>query len=284
MMREGGAFTAAARRLAFLARHRLRRSVLQAALRDGQSSYRRFILLGEGRSGSNFLRGLLNSHGRIVVYGELFRFFDSIGWEFPDLDRFLQSRRLLALSQRDPARFLQREVFGTHPRRIAAVGFKLFYYHAQDDGRELVWRFLKNEKSIAVIHLKRRNTLRAVLSLKKAFATNRWTAVSGPDADRLSIPLDYDECLERFVWAKETKERYDAYFNDHPMLDVTYERLCEDLDGQCRRIQEFLGVDQRPLRASTYKQAQLPLSTAITNYSELKARFAGTPWESFFEE
>jgi LPS sulfotransferase NodH len=164
------------------------------------------------------------------------------------------------------------------------VGFKLFYYHAQDDGREPVWRFLKDDKSIAVIHLKRSNTLRALLSLKKAFVTNRWTAVSKPEADRLSIRLDYDECLERFVWAQETKERYDAYFSDHPLLDVTYERLCEDRDGQCRRIQEFLGVDLRPLRPSTYKQAQLPLATAIANYAELKARFAGTPWECFFEE
>jgi LPS sulfotransferase NodH len=284
MVNKGGTTKVAPRRLAFLLRRRLRRSVLQAGLWDGHASYRKFILLGEGRSGSNFLRGLLNSHGRIVLYGELFRFFDGIGWEFPDLDRFLQSGRLLALSQRDPARFLQREVFARYPRRIAAVGFKLFYYHAQEDGRRPVWRSLKDDRTIAVIHLKRTNTLRALLSLKKAFETNRWTAASGPEADGLSIRLDYDECQERFVRSEETKRRYDAYFSEHPMLDVNYERLCQDPDGQGRRIQQFLGVDPRPLRASTYKQARLPLATAITNYPELKARFAGTRWESFFDE
>jgi LPS sulfotransferase NodH len=260
------------------------RRALECGLWGGHSHYQRFILLAEARSGSNLLRGLLNSHGQIIVYGELFRFNDAIGWEFPDLDRYRQTPRTIALSQRDPPRFLQRDVFAKYPREIAAVGFKLFYYHAQSDSRETVWTFLKEQKNIAVIHIKRSNSLRAFLSLKKAFATNRWTSTWGPDEDNVSIPLDYGECLERFVWAKEIKEQYDTYFSGHPMLEVNYEQLCEDTDGQCRRIQEFLGVDYRPLRPSTYKQAQLPLSKAISNYFELKAGFARTPWESFFDE
>jgi LPS sulfotransferase NodH len=274
----------AATRLVFGMRHRLRKRALAAGFRGGHSNYRRFILLGEARSGSNFLRGMLNSHGQIIVYGELFRSHDAIGWEFPDLDRYLQHPRMIALIQRDPARFLREEVFASYPQAIAAVGFKLFYYHATNDNRRTIWDFLKEQKAIAVVHIKRDNTLRSLLSLKKAFATNQWTNTWGADEDDQSIALDYDECLERFVSAKQIRERYDADFSDHPMLEVNYERLCEDTDEQCRGIQEFLGVDYRPLRPSTYKQARLPLREAISNYSELKARFARTPWESFFEE
>jgi hypothetical protein len=34
----------------------------------------------------------------------------------------------------------------------------------------------------------------------------------------------------------------------------------------------------------TFKQSRQPLSQAITNYFELKERFKGSPWESYFED
>lgn len=89
----------------------LKRMALDRGLLGGRSDYFRFIILGRGRSGSNFLRGLLNSHRQIITFGELFRFPESIGWEFPDHDMFLQSHSLLSLMQTDPGRFLEEEVY-----------------------------------------------------------------------------------------------------------------------------------------------------------------------------
>jgi hypothetical protein len=89
------------RRLRFWWHRRLSKAAAFLGPRGRRREYKRFIILGEGRSGSNFLRGLLNSHPGILVFGELFRFLDSIGWEFPEYDRFLQTRRLVALSQGD---------------------------------------------------------------------------------------------------------------------------------------------------------------------------------------
>lgn len=245
--------------------------------------YRRFIILGEGRSGSNFLRGLLNSHSRVLTFGELFRFQDTIGWEIPEYDRYLQTPQLIALSERGSVKFLETEVFAAYPREIAAVGFKIFYYHAQG-GRESVWTYLEESRDIAVVHIKRRNTLRSFLSLKKAFETNRWTSSHGPEKDTLTITLDYQECLERFSWADAVKEEYDARFRHHPTLEVIYETLCSETESECQRVQEFLGIPVEALEPSTYKQATMPLSTAIANYHELKRRFEGTSWETFFEE
>lgn len=272
------------RRLPFAIRRRLEKVAFAIGVGGGHRDYTRFILLGEGRSGSNFLRGLLNSHPAIVTFGELFRFHDSIGWEFPEYERHQQTPKLVALSQREPARFLETEVFGLYPRKIRAVGFKIFYYHAQNEERQPGWTYLQQRRDIAVVHVKRWNTLRSFLSLKKAFQTDRWTNHRGPEEDGLSIALDYQECLDRFVWAKEVKAEYDDRFRDHPMIEVVYETLCRNLQPQCQRILDFLGVPEAPLRSSTFKQGTLPLPKAITNYYELRKRFQGTPWEPFFED
>src|SRR5262245_35796159 len=107
----------------------LKNLALDLGVLDGHSDYSRFIILSRGRSGSNLLRGLLNSHSQIITFGELFRSYDSIGWEFPNYDHYLQYRRLISLFQNDPANFLEKKVFRKFPKHIAAVGFKIFYYH-----------------------------------------------------------------------------------------------------------------------------------------------------------
>ncbi|MGH9158610.1 MAG: sulfotransferase [Vicinamibacteraceae bacterium] len=266
------------------ARFHLERLALDSGIVGGRSDYRRFIILGRGRTGSNFLRGLLNSHSQIVTFGELFRFYDSIGWEFPDYDRHWQGPGLIALMQANPARFLETKVFSTVPKRVAAVGFKLFYYHAQDDSRRAVWMHLKERRDTAVIHLRRNNTLRMILSEKKAFKTDNWTNTTGAEEEPFATVLDYEECLHRFEHELKMAEECERVFHDHPRLTLTYELLSEDFRRAMPSVLEFLGVKSEPLRPATYKQARQPLAEAILNYGELKGRFRNTPWGVFFDE
>ena len=75
---------------------------------------------------SSLLRSLLNSHRRIVVFGEIFGKGDKIGWDLPG---YSQNRKILALFRDNPAEFLKRGVFGKYPPGIGAVGFKFIYAH-----------------------------------------------------------------------------------------------------------------------------------------------------------
>jgi hypothetical protein len=226
----------------------------------------------------------LNSHSQVVTFGELFRFYDSIGWEFPEYDRHWQGPGLIALMQTDPARFLETKVFRTFPKRVGAVGFKLFYYHAQEDSRRAVWTFLRNRRDIGVIHLKRNNTLRMILSEKKAFKTDNWTNTTGAEEEPFTAVLDYEECLYRFEHEQRMAEECERVFHDHPRLTLTYEHLSADYREAMTPVLEFLGVKHEPLRPATYKQARQPLAEAIRNYGELKERFRNTPWAVFFDE
>ncbi|WP_280564143.1 hypothetical protein [Chromohalobacter sp. 48-RD10] len=76
----------------------------------GDNRYRKFIVLTRSRTGSNLLVSLLNSHPNISADGEIFS----------------------KLNGRDYKRIIS-NAFSRQPRYIKAKGFKIFYYHPQDD-------------------------------------------------------------------------------------------------------------------------------------------------------
>jgi LPS sulfotransferase NodH len=259
----------------------LRERGLDLGTVTGSYDYIRFIILGRSRVGSNLLRGLLNSHTGICTYGELFRDYQFIGWGFPD---YPQLKSVLALIQKDPIAFLENKVFRKYPKYISAVGFKLFYYHAREDGRGRVWEYLRNDKEIRIIHIKRRNILRTHLSRKRAARSGKWANITGVTKDNAPISLDYEECIADFIRTREWEAQHDRLFENHPKIDINYEDLAKDYVGEMKYIQKFLGVEFEELQPSTYKQSSQPLSDAISNYFELKMGFASSPWEVFFEE
>lgn len=248
------------------------------------TNYVRFIVLARSRTGSNFLRGLLNSHSRITVFGEIVAdsFQDYVDWDVPG---YAQSRQISALRRRDPVLFLERQVFKPFPPDVSAVGFKIFYYHARDDRWKHVWTYLQEHREIRVIHLKRWNILKTLASRKRANLTNRWVETSAPSS-RNSTPvmLTYKECLVEFLATVRWETEADLFFEKHPILQVYYRDLSAQRDDLFCEIQRFLGVDCETLTPSTRKQSGQPLAEAISNYFELKEQFKGTRWQEFFEE
>ena len=247
-------------------------------------NYRKFIVLTTARSGSNFLLGMLNSHSQVIVFGELFRDKKSIGWDIEPYNSVLQSNRLKITAQNDPVSFLKKNVFINFSPSKKAVGFKIFYYHAQDEQRHLLWNFIQESKDFYIIHLKRKNKLRTLLSLKKAFKTNIWKNTQGIQEEQFAISLDYEECLGNFIWSENIQKQYDDFFEKHCKINVIYEELAQNTEKEMVHIQRFLGLDYEICKLLTKKQSTQPLSQAISNYSELKIKFKGTRWEAFFED
>ena len=270
------------KKLGDLCQFRLGNLVLDMGISEGFLDYKKFIILGRARTGSQLLLGLLNSHRQIIAFGEIFGNYHSINWSRPSYRS--KSKSLLSLIQSDPIRFLETKVFRTYPKHISAVGFKIFYYQAQNGNWKTVWSYLKKNEDLRIIHIKRRNILRTYLSEMKAFKTGNWVNTSGVQRDNTSISLNYEECLKKFTITRQQEKDYDLFFKDRQKINVTYEALSSDPMNEMKRIQEFLGVDSQVPRPSTYKQARRPLSTAISNYFELKEKFEGTPWTEFFED
>jgi LPS sulfotransferase NodH len=255
---------------------------------NSHKNYTQFIVLSQARTGSNFLLSLLDSHEQVVTYGELFRDLDSVGWDRPSSGRNPHSKPLILLRNKNPRKFLETEVYNRYPLNVSAVGFKIFYDHARAVYLKTVWEFLQSQRDIKIIHLKRRNLLQSLVSLKKALITKQWIAVNQKESkDKLpdtSITLTYEDCLQYFQKTHDYMLDHDTFFSQHPMIDIYYEDLCADNINQTRMIQDFLGLNYRPLKSYTLKQSSLPISESITNYFELKEQFQNTPWSVFFED
>ena len=254
---------------------------LRAGLRQGHTDYVRFIVLGRSRVGSNLLRGLLNSHSQVRLFGEVFQTRETIAWALPG---YGESAATLDLYQTDPARFLETELFHPVPPQITAVGFKLFYYHAQEDGQRGLWPYLQQQTDIRIIHIKRRNILKTHLSRERAAQTEVWYNLSGAKESQQPIHLDYEGCLQAFEQTRQWEKEYDAFFQSHDIIEIIYEELARNREEQMARVLAFLNLPSEPLTPQTHKQAQRPLSEAIANYKELKHQFRGSQWEAFFQE
>ncbi|MCG8371490.1 MAG: Stf0 family sulfotransferase [Proteobacteria bacterium] len=254
-------------------------------LSKGSTDFVKFVVLSVSRSGSNLLRDLLNAHSQTMMFGELFRSERSLSWDCPVNDRLRsRSARVTGLMSSDPAALLRDEVFGPTAGHIKALGFKLFYYHACSDTLRPVWSWLQAQRDVRIIQLKRRNSLKRYLSLVKAKRTDVWRDASGSGSSRENFELDFDECLASFEEVRRWEEEHAAFFRDHEVHEIVYEDLASDYTGEALKVQRFLGLSEEAVQPTIYKQAKRPLSESISNYDDLKNRFANTEWAAYFDE
>jgi LPS sulfotransferase NodH len=259
----------------------LRKLGLITGLTGGHTDYAKYIILCAPRTGSNLLRSLLNSHSRIIAFGEVYRNKHHIGWDLPG---YFQTKKILAVFQTDPVGFLKTKMFKKFPKGISAVGFKLLYQQAQKSTWKSLWQFLKNDNELRIIHLKRKNILKTHLSYLKADQSGIWVNSSGTKEKIVPVTMEYEDCLKAFQQVRSAEIYFDNCFKDHQKIDVWYENLCSNHQIEMRRVQSFLETDHENLFPSTLKQSYQGLSKAIANYWELKRKFMGTQWEGFFEE
>ncbi|HEX7034356.1 MAG TPA: Stf0 family sulfotransferase [Pseudomonadales bacterium] len=221
------------------------------------------MVITRSRTGSNMLISLLNSHPEIIAKGEL----------------------LARLKGGSHEEILRTKLIPR--RRTRAIGFKLFYYHPMDHGREEVWESLVSDPALRIIHLKRRNVLRTCVSRAIAEKQDVWkerTTEVKATAREKAVHLSYDELVEAFQKTREWEEHTDRLFSGHPRLEVVYEQMAQTPVPTFSRVAAFLGVQDHTPSTDLVKQNPEPLSQLILNYEELRTRFEGTPWEVYFEE
>ncbi len=248
-------------RIAAALRHSEDRLIGKGLL-PGHNQYRKFVIVTRARTGSNLLVSLLNSHPHVEAQGEVFR----------------EMKRQSVESRLD-------QVFRRRPRRIKAVGFKMFYYHPRDGDHAQVWQTLGEVQDLSVIHLKRRNVLRTLTSRKLAARTNIWfqrgrnVPASDPAVVRFT-PEGLEEAFERNeAWEASCEER----FRNHELLQIYYEDLV-DRPALLTDVTEFLGVRHHAMSTSLRKQHPEHLAALISNFDELQHHFEGSRWAPFFDD
>jgi LPS sulfotransferase NodH len=267
----------------------------------------KFVVLGTARTGSNLLMSLLNSYEGIKMYGELFN-LDSIPPE--KLSEVLN----------DPVQYAERKLSSSSNGDHKAIGFKMFYDHMGLDYfnkmvstdaiatnlndkydrfdyvirnmyslKELnikfksIWNYLYNNTGLKIIHIKRRNRLAALISLKTAYATSEWMHwMPKTQYNKTTLHFDYEECQGYFSTMERNEMWSDLVFRNHFKLDIYYEDLVADKQQCINRVCAFLDLSEKPVKTLLKKQITYQAQEIIDNYDELKSAFEFTQWNVFF--
>jgi LPS sulfotransferase NodH len=230
----------------------------------GTRNYKKFIVLTRSRTGSNMVINMLNSHPAVYADGEVFSSLNG-----KTVDDVLAGE------------------FGKYLPYIKAVGFKIFYYHPQDDDSGLVWDRLDAMEDLRVIHLKRRNILRTLLSRKIAGATKVWGITKDAERgaiDERRVQFTEGELREGFEQTRDWEREFAQRFESKPSITLYYEDLLADRRKEFKRLTGLLGVKASEPKTLLVRQNPEKLHDLILNYDELKAAFAETEWTAFFED
>jgi hypothetical protein len=235
--------------------------------------YERFAIVTAGRSGSTLLHECLQQHPQIEARGEVF------GTHY-QLDR---ARRWIRWHR--PIAYLDWFVFRFYPKAIRAVGFNVHYYHCQNEKQKLVWEHLA-ASGCRVVHLKR-NLLKVFVSKELAAKYGVWHASSERQLNYMrdaSLTIDPHECLDYIRLTEEWRDRVDQLYAPASKIEIWYEDLAVGFDHEIERLEDWLGVDRKPLIPRTIKQVTRPISEIVTNYADLRSALEDSPWKHYCDE
>lgn len=227
----------------------------------------RYVLFLVARVGSTYLTSLLNSHANVTAAGEALRDLEEEGAE----------------AQLQWARdFLNPPLVS----RNAAMGFNVKLVHLVDPA---AFAELLYEEECKIIHLRRRNRIKAVVSRLNGRRLYKRTGMWGlfdeserPGAFHVD-PEEFDEFLKH-------RERVDAELENYvkslelPTLNLFYEDLLADEDEFLDGVFTFLNVPAKPVEGKTLKITSDDLRDVLLNFDEIRANYVGTEYEAMFDE
>ena len=241
-----------------------------------------FCIFATQRSGSSWLRSLLDSHSAIRCFGELLLYEPRSVRPDTELLPFYEYRR------RHPGRrpritFAYLDKVAGLPGEQRAIGFKLMY-----DQLALFPEVFSSwfKRRFRVIHLVRTNPLDIVISKQRALSTGMAHAWS--DVPSKSVVLDASRLLRRLRLERAKVSAARALLRVLPVAshEVSYETLCERQEQTLREVVRFLGIGSPDVEYSSglRRIASGAYRARITNYDEVRACLAGTRFAAHLGE
>jgi LPS sulfotransferase NodH len=231
-----------------------------------------FIIVSNGRSGSNLLLGLLSSHPRVKHCGEYYTDNRMKQEDFTGRDLLTEFHEELS-----------RKSFER------AVGAKFLYYQLEAayadkfdvPALKQVQDFVLTNTDLKIIHLTRRNLLRTVISMLVAAKTGVYVAHDQKELPKnASIEIDTADCIQRMKRIQEYEQQVREWFSKHSVHEMVYENLADQQDIETDQVLKFLGVDTMPLQGRLVRQSK-SLKDSVANYDELVTALSGTEFASF---
>lgn len=248
----------------------------------------KFILLGTQRTGTTLIRTSLDSHPDILCCGEVFELGrnpyrnDDGYWSYSTRSVYHRLRSGL-LPGTVAKEYLERLFFD---QRYSAVGFKLML--SQCKAKPFIWPLLTQYELKAVLVI-RRNALKTLISRRTAAASGVYhisntlkakSAVRSWNARK--IHLDSTSLLLELESIVSERDQWRSLIgNTFELLEVYYEDYTKDQDSMNSKLQNFLNVNEYPLKSDLRKVNPDKLEQILGNFGEVRQVLEGTKFEEF---
>ncbi len=229
----------------------------------------RFVIFGQGRSGSSLLVGLIGSHPAIHCEKEIFHW--RVAGRLFSPSRYVSARAILS------------------PKSVYGCKLKI-YQITEDQGIDDPRQFLLDLHAAdwKFVYLFRQDLFRKALSLVVARARGKFTVSTGETGPRMGpVRIDPVELIAAMRQRNAHGQREVAALGEIPHITVTYE---EDLlrpeahQMTSDRVFEFLGLPSVPVGAELVRTSRDRISDYIENYDELVAAVRQTELASHVPE
>lgn len=227
----------------------------------------KFVIFGQGRTGSTLLTSLLNSHSEITCEGEILA-----------------------------GRVLNPLLYVTYRSRIQSAsdvyGFKVKIYqltHTQKLYLNDVINFFQklSEDKWQIIYLRRENLLRHAISnmiventgLYHRFSDNRvfWNK---------KIHVDYQQLLISMEKREKFQEAESCVLKHIDYVPLVYEKDLLDVDAQQKTVDmlcDLIGISRCPAQTNLVRINIGKLSNIVHNYQEIQAKIEQTRFSQFLD-
>lgn len=225
----------------------------------------RFVILCLGRSGSNHLQSMLDSHPSIRCFGEVFS------------DRApAHARVFVNSSYHDPAAYLE-DLF--REPGLGVVGFKLPMNSIRAEPRSA--ELVAADHDMRVIRLSRANLLAQLISRRLQRSTRISHSLEGGYGGA-RVRIDPDRAVRALELMEDDERELDTLAEGHPCHRILYEELGDE--SRLEDVQRFLDVQPAPLSSWFEKLRTRPLAETVENWDELVGRLRDTRFASLAVE
>lgn len=239
-----------------------------------------FVILATQRTGSSWVRCMLESHEAVDTFREIFDRDAQAPRYFTPYLRRHTTRRNAFTRARLCFPYLDELYAGTSS--FDAIGFKLMYVHLKEQPAVVPYIGLRR---VRVVHLVRTNLLDVVISDDTARARGQFHA-RGSDPAPVTVSLDPMTLVGRLdVLDKRVRMvRRLLAVTRTPSIEVSYEGLVAD-PRRFADILRFLSVrdPDQTLTCGLRKLNTLSKPQIISNYREIEDQLRGTRFAGFLQ-
>jgi hypothetical protein len=242
-----------------------------------------FAIIGTQRSGTTYIRYLLDSHPQIRCIGEAF-LLRILKKSYPGILGY--PHYVNESIGRHLKHYLMRTALVSEyldylyaAEGFTSVGFKFMYTQAKKFPPKfpMVTKYLiKN--NVKIIHVIRKNLVKVLVSRETAKKTGIYR--SNAKMKHIKIHLPTENLLKKLSELENENNKWEKLFTHSPYYKAYYEAFVTDKDNESRKLLSFLDITEfGQLSTPIVKINPDKLKDILDNYTELKNLLSNTKYE-----